>query len=59
MNAPDPWPLPAETPDWWANWAALTDAQKDAMAQAYALEQMATAQSEAAFSDNVKEFNRE
>jgi hypothetical protein len=55
MSDFDDWPLPAETPDWWATWATLTDAQKDAMAQAYALEQMAAAQSDAAFDANVRE----
>jgi hypothetical protein len=61
MNAIDQWPLPAEVADWWRD-RPLTVAQLaqlDQMAEEYAREQMATAQSEAAFADNVKEFNRE
>ena len=58
MNAIDPWPLPEEMPAWWRD-RPLTDAELDAMAEEYARDQMATAQSEVAFADNVKEFNRE
>ena len=57
MNAIDPWPLPEETPQWWAD-RPLTAEQLDAMAEEYAREQMATAQSEAAFEANQKEFKR-
>ena len=58
MNARDDWPLPEEMPAWWSD-RPLTDAELDQWAEEYAREQMATAQSEAAFADNVKEFNRE
>jgi hypothetical protein len=58
MNARDDWPLPADVPDWWANYWQLTPEQMDAMAEEYAREQMATAQSEAAFADNVKEHSK-
>ena len=57
MNARDDWPLPADVPAWWAD-QPLTAEQLDAMAEEYALEQMATAQSEqdaAAWAAHYKE----
>ena len=38
MNAIDPWPLPEEVPQWWAD-RPLTAEQLDAMAEEYAREQ--------------------
>lgn len=58
MNTRDPWPLPAETPDWWANWKTLTPEQIDALADAYQREQIASAQSEQAFAANQQEYAR-
>jgi hypothetical protein len=54
MNAPDTLQDP---PDWWSGWMTLTEAQQDAMAEEYAREQIATAQSESAFEANIKEHN--
>lgn len=47
MNARDEWPAPEDTADWWRDWCALTDEQKDAMADEYQREQIETARSEA------------
>jgi hypothetical protein len=49
---------PADVPAWWRD-QPLTPEQIDAMHEQYAKEQIASAQSEAAFAANVKEFNRE
>jgi hypothetical protein len=50
-------PSDYEPPDWWRD-RPLTDAELDAMAQEYAREQMATAQSEAAHEANIKEHSK-
>lgn len=57
MNTRDEWPMPSEVPDWRRD-RPLTAEQLDQMAEQYAKEQMMTAQSEAAFQANVKEFKK-
>jgi hypothetical protein len=58
MNARDEWPAPAETPQWWRDWAALTDAEKDALGDQYQREQIASAQSEQAQEANQQEHRK-
>lgn len=48
----------ADAPQWWRDWIALTPEQIDAMADEYQREQIASAQSEAAFEANKQEFNK-
>ena len=55
MTAPD---TPQDLPDWWSGWMTLTEAQQDAMADEYQREQLATAQSEAAYEANIKEHSK-
>lgn len=55
MNAREEWPLPSETPDWWRD-RPLTPEEQDAMAEEYARDQIAAAQSEAAWAAFVKEY---
>ena len=57
MNARDPWPLPAEVPQWWRD-RPLTPEQIEQMREEYEREQIASAQSEAAFEANVKEYRK-
>ena len=57
VTARDEWPLPAETPDWWRD-KPPTDAQLEQMREEYEREQIASAQSEAAFLANQQEFRK-
>jgi hypothetical protein len=48
---------PADVPAWWRD-QPMTPEQIDAMREEYELEQIASAQSDAAFAANVKEFSK-
>ena len=61
MNArTEPWPRADEVAQWWADRAMEppTPEQLEAMAEEYAREQMADAQSAAEYAANLKEFSK-
>ena len=59
MSGRDPFAdLVAAFPEFLQSWPILTDAERDAMADAYQAEQIASAQSEAAQEAARKEYTR-
>jgi hypothetical protein len=57
VNARDDWPAAEDVADWWLQ-RPLTPDELQALADEYQYEQIASAQSDAAFAANVKEYNK-